>query len=849
MDFDQFQNKTESSKVVIAEVTPALDLSVMTLSTGSNTYYMPIEKIGLKSSGFYFHPPFKDAIEDGIALTHLTGPEAVDQTAGSWYFDETDGNIFVHTSDSSIPSNHSILGVFPLYFSTQAVTTEDRFYNPRISDVPISISSTAEDVYFSATSVGGGSISFDNSDSFFDRLSSKYIWKNRDISIAIGEKEMTVASYATIFTGRLRDRKLTDKQVSFSIQDKREYLHKNLPERVFSKKDYPQLDDAFENKPIPVAYGFFEKAPAYKIDTTAKGVFKFADHPILEVVNVYNNSLVISPANYSVNLELAEVTILESYSSTVEQITVTFYGVPGENVLFTDDFNDGDIEGWTYHATGGVFSWTPLSGKVRAACQDEYITFFWAPKKFSRGQIEAKVKPISGTHTNCSQGIVWDYEDADNYKYFVLLPVSDKARIMQRKNGITSVMANANITTEIGTEYTLKIDIGAFGYSRGYLNGSEIIAYDFAAHPTFKSCGLVQLNGDTTDFDDFSITLPYLSTGSAIVKDICTRWLNIPESDLNNASFTNSAQKARERIHILLGSSQERSEQVITRIGLSNLCRFLIGADGKVHYSFWDENESASISISEEMLLDSFESFDQTDDIFYKVKLNYGSTALNPSGTDEEYGEENVKHTFDRPYEKRFVTYLVDIQDAQKIALKLFQLVKFPILRVKIQTKVPGINAKVGDILELSRNRGFTSAGSLDGRYRIIGITKEIDLARTTLTLVSETDALGIDICAQTCQYGCEVACLGNCEINCQTTCEVTCQSHCQLNCQMTCELNCESTCEAACQDTCEASCQEACEIICKTTCETICQGTCQLACQAGCEEPCTAFCETHSQE
>jgi hypothetical protein len=849
MDFNQFQGEIESCKVVLAEIKPAIDLSIMTLSTGSNTYYMPIEKISSGNSGFYFHPQFEEVREDGIGLTHVIGSDSVEQTAGSWYFDEGQEKIFVHTLDSTPPSNHSILGIFPLYFSNQAITTEDHCYNPRISDVPISISGNAEDIYFSSTTVGGGCINFDNSDSFFDRLSCKYIWKNRDISIALGEKEMTVASYATIFTGRLRDRKMTDKQVSFSIQDKREYLHKNLPERLFSKKDYPNLDTSYENKPIPTAYGFFEKAPAFKIDTTAKGVFKFIDHPVLEVLYVYNNGIAISSTHYTVNLDLGEVTILTTYGSTVGQIAVTFYGVPGENILYIDDFNDGDIDGWTYQATGGTFSWTPLNQKVRAACQDGYSTFLWTQKKFSRGQIEVKIKPIAGTSNYYSQGIVWDYDDIDNFKYLVLHPVLDKIRIIERNNGTTTVWANTDIALDIGTEYTLKLEVGTYGNTSGYLNGEKVITHDFAAHPSFKSCGLIQLNGETTDFDDFSIALPYLSTGPAIIKDICTRWLGISEGDLNAASFANAAEKARERIHLYLGSSQERSEQTITRIGISNLCRFLIGADGKVHYSFWDENDNVSISISEEMLLDTFESYDQTDDIFYKVKLNYGATPLNPAGTDEEYSEENIKYTYERPYEKRFISCLVDTDDAETIALKLFQLVKSPVLRVKIQTKVPGINAKVGDILELKRNRGFSLSGSLNGRYRIIGITKEIDLARTTLTLVSENDALGIDICAQTCQYGCESSCLGHCEIVCQDSCEVRCQSICQLNCQTTCEINCETTCEITCQDTCEATCQEACELVCKTICETSCQGACQLACQAGCEEPCTTFCETHNQE
>lgn len=849
MDFTQYQQEFESTKIVLAEVEPAVDLSVMTLSTGSFTYYLPVEKLGPRDSGFFFHPPFQSVKEEGTALTQVTSISSVESTAGSWFFNPDDEKIYVHTSDSSAPAEHSLLGIFPLYFSNHPVTVQEHFYNPRICDVPISISSNAEDIYFSSTTVGGGSISFDNNDSLFDKWSCKYIWKNRDITIALGGKELESSGFTTIFTGRLRDRKMTDKQMTFSIQDKREYLHKNLPARVFTKTDYPNLDTANENKPIPIAYGHIESAPAYKVDTTGKGVFKFADHPVLEVLYAYNNGYLIPTAQYTTDLDNGEITILKTYSSTIGQITVTFYGLPGENILLTDDFDDGDTEGWSLQGTGGTFSWTPINQKVRAASQDGYMTFLWAPKKFSRGEIEVKITPLAGTNINYMQGIVWDYEDTDNFKYLVLHPVIDKLRIIEKHSGTTTVWANTNITIDLLTEYTLKLEVGAMGSVKGYLDGVERIAYDFAIHPTFEKCGLFHYNGETSDFDDFKITLPYLSTGPGIVEDICTRWLDIAESDLNTDSFEYAAEKARERIHLYLGSSQERSEQVVTRIGLSNLCRFLIGADGKVNYSFWDENDTVSFAVDEEMLLDTFECFDQTDDIFYKVKVNYGATPQNSSGTDEEYSEENVKYTYERPYEKRFITSLVDQDDAEKIALKLFQLVKSPVLRVKVQTKVPGLSAKVGDILEMKRSRGFSQAGSIDGKFRIIGITKEIDLARTTLTLVNENDALGIDICDQTCQYGCEASCLGNCEMVCQTTCQMACQTRCQLNCQTTCETSCQDTCELNCETTCESTCQETCELVCQTTCESICQTACQLACQTGCQQPCTEFCETHTQE
>jgi hypothetical protein len=843
MDFNEFQEKIESSKVILAELKPAVDLSMMTLSTGSYTWYMDMERIGPKDSGFYFYPQFIEVREDSVALTQVTGETSVEQTAGSWYFNDCEGTMYLHTSDGATPSTHSILGVFPLLFSNQPVELEPLYYNPRISDVPISVSSNADDIYFSSTTVGGGSISFENNDSIFDKWSCRYIWKNRDISVALGEKEMTAASYATIFSGRLRDRKMTDQRVTFSIQDKREYLHKNLHENVFSIKEYPNLAIGNEGKPIPAAYGYFENAPTYKIDTTAKGVFKFTDHPVLEVLYVYNDGYPIPTSYYTVDLNKSEITILKTYNPAIGQITVTFYGMPGQSIIFTDDFNDGDIESWTSLATGGTYSWTPLNQKVRSSCQDNYKTFLLAAKKFSRGQIEVKVTPQQGTANNYSQGICWDYEDVENFKFLVLMPVIDKVRIYEYINGTLYARANADITIDHGVEYSLKLDVQSLGNVYGFLNGNQVVSYNFAVHPAFKNCGLMQWNGNTSDFDDFIITLDYLSTGSTIVKDICTRWLGIPENDLNIASFDNAEEKAKERLRLYLGSSQERSEQVISRIGISNLCRFLVGADGKVHYSFWDENDNVSFSLTDEMLLDSFESFDQTDDIFYKIKVNYGSTIANPSGTDEEYSEENVKYTYERPYEKKFVTALVDREDAEKLALKLFQLVKAPSLRFKIQTKVPGINMKVGDIVELKRSRGFSPTGEIDDKYRIIGISKEIDLSRTSLTLISETDALGIDLCAQTCQFGCELACLGNCEIICQTTCELACQGYCQIHCQSTCQSYCQTACELECQGTCETACQ----LVCQDICESACQLACQLACQT-CQAACTTFCENHCQ-
>jgi|GEM_PF-2374746 len=860
MDFNEYQKKIDSEKIIVAELKPGLDLSIMTLSTGTNTWYLDIERIGKKNSGLYHYPDFSDVYEDGAVLTEATGKSSVDREEGSWFFDEEAGRIFVHTSDNATPSNLSLYGVFPLYFSNSPVVCENRCYNPRISDVPISISSNAEDIYFSTTTVGGGSISFENSDGLFDILSCRYLWKNRDISIALGESDMTIGSYATIFSGRLRDRQMDDQRITFTIQDRRQYLFKDLPANVFTKDDYPNLGEGNEEKGIPIGYGHIEKAPAYLIDSTEqKGKYKFADHPVYDVIKVYNNGSPINSSKYSVDEENGEFTILSGYTGTPEAITVDFLGCPCDSeIIYTNDFDDNDISDWTEYGTGGSYDWTVENGVVTGTSQDNYSTYLIQENvSFSAGEIEVDVTPqTNGGDHSWGQAIIFDWQNINNWRVLIIFPNADYVRIAEMQGGQWTPLDSCSMQIAAGTKYTLKLVVTENGLAEGYVNDVKKVTYDFGEPFTPRPAGFRHGQGGDADFDNISIKMPYMVLGSQIVKDICTRFLDIPESDIDNNSFDNALEKAKQSLSVYIPSGKCSSMQIISRISASNLCRFLVGADNKIYYAYWDQSDSESIEISDEVQLDGYECSEQTDDIFYKVRINYNFSPESGFQDEAVYSEDWVKNTYNRPYEKSFETYLTKESDAENLAYKLFQLVKSPTLRVKIKTKTLGINLKVGDVIKLKRKRAYSASGSIDGKYRIIGINKELDLAQCTLTLINDSDALGVDICSQQCQYSCESSCQADCQLGCQEVCEAACQGDCQQNCMTGCQVNCQTGCEVSCEigcevqcENCEGACQSGCEVSCQDICETSCQSACESSCQEGCEISCEEECQQSFKE
>ncbi len=857
MDFNEFQKITDSEKIILVDISPALDLSIATLSTGSNSYYLDVERVGDMKSGFYYLPPIDNIKQNGVDLTEATGAASVDSSAGSWHFDTTNSRIYFRPSSDATPADVSLMASFNLHLSNREKSASGKFYNPRISDVPIVINSSTEDVYFSVASIGGGNITFENTDGFFDKLSSRYIWKNRPISVSLGEADMTVASYATIFSGRMRDMRINENSFSFGIQDYREYLHKNLPINLFNFDNYPDMDESLEGKRIPVGYGFIEQAPAYLVDSTAQnGTYKFADHPVYHLYDVYNNGSRVAASNYTIDLNNGEFTFSSGWGGDPGEITVDFIGVPvtlaGGEHTFIDDFAENDIDSWTQTGDGGIYSWSVANEKVTGTADNSvYAYLLREDKEMFAGEIEVDITLNSSTSDNYGSGLVFGWTNITNNYHVILFPNKDKVKVMKYASGTLNDVAEVSMIINPDIKYNLKVTVSNAGVLDVYIDDTWKMQYDTGETWTPKPVGLFTRWAGTTYFEDFKVKVPYAVTGSQIIKDLIVRYLGVASADVDTTSFSNAHLKAAQYLRAYIDTDGITSKDLIGRIAISNLCRFLIGSDGKVYYSFWEDSDAESASliyIDDELMLDHFETFDRTDEIFSTIKIDYDYSTGGSNGGTESYSNEWVEHTYQRPYTKSFKSCLIYPRDVEHLAYTLFQLVREPVQRVEIDTKTTGINLKVGDVVSLERRRGSSKTGKLAGKYRIIGLKKEIDIMKTTLTLISHNASLGKSICEEICQSTCQNNCQESCQLSCESTCELTCQSYCQTNCTAACLSGCQENCELNCTVGCTSSCTDSCESTCTETCQISCEDSCTANCTDGCEISCTLTCQSDCQ-
>lgn len=855
--FEDFIAKPESKKVYLAEVYPAQNLIDWDLTSGMTyTYEIPIVNLPQVS----FLPQFEELTENGTALTEKTSIAEVEANAGSWFFDQSAKKVYIHTTGGDDPDgrtdgiyNYTILAFFHLYFGSEPKIFDNNYYYPRIAEGGLSdLSVSSRTIYFGTQTTGNGSLNLQNEDKFFDQLLKRFVWSNRNIRVLLGGNDLEYLEYAEVFRGSIIDWSGGDKIITFNCKDYRCLLQKKLPQDVFTIDQYPALSSSDEGKEIPIAYGYLENCPCVKIGTTNLGVYKITGHKIHKIIAVYNNGTACYISYITPDLDNGEFTILSGWGGgTPGTVTVDIVGKPldAEEVYFSDEFSDNDI---SEYDTYGIASWTAAGGIVSADSSDTTASKLVHPlKKFSSGTIEVKVNSsVSGSGQMI--GFVWNFVDTNNFKALVLSYNSSpqRIRLYNVAAGSWSNLTNDSITIASGTWYTLKLNVSKDGVATPYLDGTAKTSHDFGVGFTPNNVGLLVYNAMDGSFDDFSIKLDYIWSGSQIVQDICENFLGIDSDDIDTASFENSTENASEYLAAYIKSGEEAA-RIIERCCFANLCRFVIGEDGKVYYLFWDESDSSTYTIDTYEILGDYSAQEKEDEIYStcRVKYNLGT------GTQWSYktfSDSRVTYLYGKDEAKEFETYLTIEEDAEDLVYRLFNLLRSPATKISFKTKIRGTNLKIGDVITIKRNRGISRSGRHNDRFRILGLRKNFSRMETTIDAVSDSTALGEGLCDISCQQTCETACQLTCEINCKDTCLLNCQGTCQVSCTGSCEVSpCQDSCELnpACENNCMSGCQNDCdeEITCEFACEQSCQTTCQIeGCQTACQiGVCQSVCES----
>ncbi len=293
--FAAWLDATVRTEVVLCEVEPSVSLMGFTAVGGGapNTYEIAFPRhtqTALLTGGLYC--PVIGAQQNDITLDAEASLAAVDANAGSYWWDEANEILYVHTTTGSNPDSFTLvqatvrlhLANAPIVLETSPGTPATAvFYHPWLTDALPTIRREVEDLLSGSTYIPGGSVSFVNGHQVWSRLvaaDGPWNWKNKTIRFAVGGSynglTLTRAQYATVATMVIEDVAPAEDVCAFALQPRQRFTNIELPVTPFFDDAYPNLGDGVRGTRKWIGYGR-AIIPPDLTDTTSYGVYTVAD--------------------------------------------------------------------------------------------------------------------------------------------------------------------------------------------------------------------------------------------------------------------------------------------------------------------------------------------------------------------------------------------------------------------------------------------------------------------------------------------------------------------------------------------------------------------------------------------
>lgn len=190
-------------------------------------------------------------------------------------------------------------------------------------------------------------------------------------------------------------------------------------------------------------------------------------------------------------------------------LSITSHVAHAQTSLFSDDFQDGNADGWTFFTTNTASSWGVMADSADAANlvlahgsnanNEAYATAGEAG--WQDYSVEARVKL---RNVEPYPGLLARYTNSNNY-YMLRINKASEARLEFSKKvaGATTIFASYPLGTAGDTWYTLRITVRG-NVLRGYLNGSSL----FEVTDTALDSGKIgfRTNWGPSAFDNVVVT-------------------------------------------------------------------------------------------------------------------------------------------------------------------------------------------------------------------------------------------------------------------------------------------------------------------------------------------------------
>lgn len=256
MSFSTEKDKQSSTRFMLARLTPARYVGDVLASAGGGIYTMT------------WSQPIARVERNGVALTKTTG------TPGSndnWSLDETTGSFQIKLAGAPTSTTNVVVVFYYLFYTSGSglytyenpddSTTTERFWQPRLLDLP-SVTSSVKNAIFGVFSVADSTLKIANTDYAFQAFLTKNdSFNDADVSIWLCITDVTNRS--KIFAGKAKALSFTSKDVSITIYDafarlkQTAYFSDTADEAIFQKSatSFPNMDSRKHGQPCRLIVG------------------------------------------------------------------------------------------------------------------------------------------------------------------------------------------------------------------------------------------------------------------------------------------------------------------------------------------------------------------------------------------------------------------------------------------------------------------------------------------------------------------------------------------------------------------------------------------------------------------
>lgn len=279
--------------------------------------------------------------EDGTAYTTRTSIATVEANQSSFWYDFATTTLYVHTSDSTDPSNFTIVVIHTIRISNHARKPfSGRYYEPRVAGFP-SFKRYMQHVFFGSSAISFGNLEILNEDGFYDYLLD-YVFAGWNMLIKLGGPVIGDGNYTNVLEGiQEKVPEMTRSRIKIPVRDRARVLKKKIPTTFLAAG--ANVPDESVNKSIPLCFGTcYNVTPLFTNDNTDE--YQVHTGQIQDVLAVYDDGTALGfPADYTKDLNNGKFTLTNPASGLVTADIegcydgVTFYEKAGQIIKWILD--------------------------------------------------------------------------------------------------------------------------------------------------------------------------------------------------------------------------------------------------------------------------------------------------------------------------------------------------------------------------------------------------------------------------------------------------------------------------------------------------------------------------------